>query len=196
MRPVTLLTERPRHSGDDGVMGRRLAVALLILAPAVARADEHAFLIADVAVTQQIASAPGLLAHLDDPDLLERRWPSIPADHAESEEDVITDHLSELGNTLGQGMTHLSDQMIGLRVDGRGQRARLRFGTGTGHYLAFKLDSDWYFSDGKARINAKVELGINGHDISVQLPAMEMEQTDYHGDGGVLLRLPLFERRW
>lgn len=177
-------------------MGRRLAVALLILAPAAARADEHTLLIADVAVTQQIAAAPGLLAHLDDPDLLERRWPSLPADHAESEEDVITDHLSELGNTLGKQMTKLSDQLIGIRVDGRAQRARLRVGTGTGHYLAFKLDSDWFFSNGKARINARVQLGLAGHEVALQLPAMEMEPTSYHGEDGVMLKLPLFERRW
>ncbi len=173
---------------------RTLAVALVVLAPAAAHADP--FLIADVTVTQQVASAPGLLAHLDDPDLLERRWPSLPADHAESEEDVITDHLSELGNTLGSKMTALSDQLIGLHVDGRGQRARLRFGTGTGHYLAFKLDSDWFFSDGKARINARVQLGLAGHEVALQLPAMEMEPTSYHGEDGVMLKLPLFERRW
>jgi hypothetical protein len=93
-------------------------------------------------------------------------------------------------------MTFLSDQMIGLNVDGRAQRARLRVGTGTGHYLAFKLDSDWYFADGKARINAHVQLGLAGHEVSVQLPAMEMEQTSYRGNDGVILNLPLLERRW
>jgi hypothetical protein len=175
---------------------RRFVVALVVVAPAVARADQHTLLVADVAVTQQIAAAPGLLAHLDDADLLERRWPTLPTDHAESEEDVITDHLSELGNTLAGKMTALSDQMIGLHVDGRGQRARLRLGTGTGHYLAFKLDSDWYFSDGKARINARVQLGLAGHEVALQLPAMEMEPTSYHGDDGVMLKLPLFERNW
>jgi hypothetical protein len=168
--------------------------ATLLTAPRV-RADSTPILLAD-ATTAKLAIAPGLLAHLDDPDLLERRWPSLPSDHAESEEDVITDHLSELGNQLGKRMTLLSDSMIGLHVDGRGQRAKLRFGTGTGHYLAFKLDSDWYFSDGKARISARVQLGLAGHELALQLPAMEMEPTSYHGEDGVMLKLPLFERRW
>jgi len=177
-------------------MGRGvLAVATLLAASPAARADEHTVLLADATVTQ-IAAAPGLLAHLDDPELLERRWPALPSVHAESEEDVITDHLSDLGNKLGNHMTLLSDQMFGLHVDGRGQRARLRLGTGTGHYLAFKLDSDWYFSDGKARINARVQLGVAGHELALQLPAMEMEPTSYHGEDGVMLKLPLFERRW
>lgn len=181
---VVILSTTGLAAADDHVThtARRLSVA------------DASLLLSDASTTT--AAAPSLLAAANDPDLLERRWPALPTDHAESEDDVMIDHLSELGNQLGKNMTFLSDQMIGLHVDGRAQRARLRVGTGTGHYLAFKLDSDWYFSDGKARINAHVELGLAGHELSVQLPAMEMEQTDYHGDGGVLLRLPLFERRW
>jgi hypothetical protein len=172
-------------------------LVVLIATTGLAAADEHAsLLLASAPAPAQHAAAPSLLAAANDPDLLERRWPALPADHAESEEDVMIDHLSELGNVVGKNMTFLSDQMIGLHVDGRAQRARLRVGTGNGHYLAFKLDSDWYFSDGKARINAHVQLGLAGHELNVQLPAMEMEQTSYHGDDGVLLRLPLFERRW
>ena len=155
---------------------------------------DASLLLSDSATTT--AAAPSLLAAVSDPVLLERRWPALPADHAESEEDVIVDHLSALGNQLGKHMTFLSDQMIGLNVDGRAQTARLRVGTGTGHYLAFKLDSNWFFSDGKARINARVHLGLGHHEVDVTLPAMEMEPTSYHGDDGVMLKLPLFERRW
>ena len=182
-RPETVLEAGAHHR-----------VTLLAASPS-AHSDDRTVLYADITATK-LAVAPGLLAHLDDPDLLERRWPTLPADHAESEEDVITDHLSELGNKLGKHMTLLSDQMFGLHVDGRGQRARLRLGTGTGHYLAFKLDSDWYFSDGKARISARVQLGLAGHELALQLPAMEMQPTSYHGEDGVMLELPLFERRW
>lgn len=196
MLSVTALTDRSVRTGDHRGMGRgALALATLLAASPAARADEHTVLRADSTVTK-LAAAPGLLAHLDERELLERRWPALPSDQAESEEDVITDHLSALGNALGKRMTLLSDQMFGLHVDGRAQRARLRLGTGTGHYLAFKLDSDWYFSDGKARISARVKLGLAGHELALQLPAMEMEPTSYHGEDGVMLNLPLFERRW
>jgi hypothetical protein len=175
-------------------------VLVVVLATAaLASADDHvtrtARPLTDVSLATRPA-APSLLTAANDPELLERRWPGLPTDPSESEEDVIVDHLSALGNQLGKHMTFLSDQMIGLHVDGRAQRARLRVGTGTGHYLAFKLDSDWYFADGKARINAKLQLGLAGHELSVQLPAMEMEQTNYHGNDGVILNLPLLERRW
>jgi hypothetical protein len=184
-------------------------LAVLVVTSGAAAADDHRpdslrlrpLSVADASLALSDAStttaaAPSLIASINDPELLERRWPALPTDHSESEGDVMIDHLSELGNQLGRNMTQLSDQLIGLKVDGRGQRARLRVGTGSGHFLAFKLDSDWYFSDGKARINAHLELGVAGHDISVQLPAMEMERTSYHGDDGVMVKLPLFERRW
>jgi len=75
------------------------------------------------------------------------------------------------------------------RVDANNRRHKERF-------LAFKIDSDWFFSDGKARINAHVQLRLASHQLDVQLPAMEMEPTSYHGEDGVMLKLPLFERRW
>jgi hypothetical protein len=174
-------------------MGRGgIVLATLVATAGVAHA-EPSLLVANATST---AAAPSLLTSVSDAQLLERRWPALPEDHRESEDDVMIDHLSALGNTIGQHMTLLSDQMIGLHVDGRGQRAKLRVGTGNGHYLAFKLDSDWFFSDGKARINARVELRLASHQLDLQLPAMEMEPTSYHGEDGVMLKLPLFERRW
>lgn len=196
MLTVTVLTDGPWRSGDHRRMrGGGTALVVLIATTGLAAADDHTSLLLADAPAQKTA-APSLLAAVTDPDLLERRWPTLPSDHAESEQDVIVDHLSALGNTFAQRMMLLSDHVIGLSVDGRGQRARLRVGAGNDHYLAFNIDSDWYFSDGKARINAHVQLGLAGHELNVQLPAMEMEQTSYHGDDGVLLRLPLFERRW
>jgi hypothetical protein len=174
-------------------MGRGGTVLVLVIATTAIAHAEPSVLVANATAT---ATAPSLLASVSDPELLERRWPALPSDHRESEDDVMIDHLSALGNTLGNHMTLLSDQMIGLHVDGRGQRAQLRVGTGNGHFLSFKLDSDWFFSDGKARINAHVQLRLASHQLDVQLPAMEMEPTSYHGDDGVMLKLPLFERRW
>jgi hypothetical protein len=174
-------------------MGRGGTVLVVVVATTAIAHGEPSLLVTNATAT---AAAPSLLTASSDPDLLERRWPALPSDHRESEEDVMIDHLSALGNTLGDHMTLLSDKVIGLHVDGRGQRARLRVGAGGSHFLAFNLDSDWYFSDGKARINAHVQLRLASHQLDVNLPAMEMEPTSYHGEDGVMLKLPLFERRW
>jgi hypothetical protein len=86
--------------------------------------------------------------------------------------------------------------MIGLRVDARGQRCRLRLGGGSSHYLTFRIDSDWLFSEGKARVNAKVELGLAGHVVDLKLPAMDLSQDSYHGVQLVQVNVPLLERRF
>ena len=127
---------------------------------------------------------------------LDRLWPTVPVDHAKPLEDVVVDNLSDLGNHFGDGLDQLSHDLIGLHVDGRGQRARLRLGTGTGHYLSFKLDSDWLFSDGKARINATVELGIGSHELELKLPPMDVSEDSYHGIQLVEVNIPLLERRF
>jgi hypothetical protein len=129
-------------------------------------------------------------------DELNKRWPSVPTDHSLKVEDVMVDNLSELGNVLGRHMDKLSHTLIGLEVDGRGQRARLRVGGGNSHYLSFRIDSDWLFSDGKARINAKVDLALAGHEFEFKLPAMDLSEDSYHGVQLVQVNVPLLERRF
>jgi hypothetical protein len=125
-----------------------------------------------------------------------KRWPSIPVDHSLSESDRMIDNLSEIGNRLGRHMDTLSHDLFTFKVDGRGQRARLRVGGGNAHYLEFRIDSDWLFSDGKARINAKVQLGIAGHEVDLKLPTMDLSQDSYHGEQLVQVNVPLLERRF
>lgn len=134
------------------------------------------------------------IAHADD--RLDKLWPSLPADHAKPLEDVVVDNLSDLGNHFGDRLDTLSHDLIGLRIDGRGQRAHLRLGTGTGHYLSFKLDSDWLFSDDKARVNATVELGIGTHELELKLPPMDLTEQSYHGVDLVEVNIPLLERHF
>jgi hypothetical protein len=129
-------------------------------------------------------------------DDLAKRWPSVPKDTLPPLEDVMIDNLSDIGNRFGDHLDELSHDLIGLHVDGRGQRARLRVGGGNPHYLTFKLDSDWLFSEGKARVNAHLELGLAGHVLDLKLPAMDLSQDNYHGVQLVQVNVPLLERRF
>lgn len=127
---------------------------------------------------------------------VDKRWPGLPEWRGLSLEDQITDHLTELGNLVGSHMDALSHDMIGLRVDGRTNRARLRLGGGNARYLTFQFDSDWLFAEGKARVNAHLELGLNGHMMGLQLPAMDVIPDSYHGQQLVQINVPLLERRF
>jgi hypothetical protein len=124
------------------------------------------------------------------------RWRDVPQGKRLKLSQQITDELTELGNLIGTSMNDLSDDVLGLKFDGRRRRAKLRLGTGEGEYLRFRLDSDWHFAQGKARIVAKVHLGIGSHQLDIELPDMEMAPANYRGERGVEIRIPFFERSW
>lgn len=142
------------------------------------------------------AVASGSTARADEAAPMEHMWPGLPAYHALSLEDQIADHLSQLGNLIGDHIDFLSHDMIGLHVDGRAQRARVRLGTGTGHYLTLRFDSDWHFAEGKARVNARVHLGLAGHVVDFKLPAMDVSTDSYHGESMVQVNVPLLEKHF
>src|SRR5437868_6869997 len=79
-------------------------------------------------------------AFSDDGASLEHRWPSVPDGHGLSLENQITDHLTELGNTLGHHLDLLSHDMFVLQVDGRRRRAHVRLGGGDSERLAVRVD--------------------------------------------------------
>jgi hypothetical protein len=169
--------------GDDIEVGRCGVVVVVVLAGSTP------------------AFADLLSKTLDTPDKpacepLENRWPELPADHNLSLEDQITDHLTELGNMLGNHMTVLSDNMMALHVDGRHNRARLRVGGGNPRYLDFKVDSDWLFADGKARVKARLELGLAGHEMELKLPDMDLSHDNYHGQDLVQVNVSVLERKF
>jgi len=127
---------------------------------------------------------------------LSDRWREVPPSQRLRLSQQITDELTELGNFIGTHVNVLSDDILMMKFDGRRKYARIRFGTGEGQYLRFKFDSDWYFAQGKARVHARVALGIGTHQFQLELPDVDMVPASYRGDRGVEIRLPLFERRW
>jgi hypothetical protein len=135
-------------------------------------------------------------ASADDEFLLSARWHEVPAGHALKLSQQITDQLTELGNFIGGHVNVLSDDVLGLRFDGRARRARFRLGTGAGQFLRFKLDTDWHFTAGKARIATRIDLGLGKHEWHLELPDVEMLPSSVYGDRGVEVRLPILEKRW
>lgn len=166
-----MLTERRHGLGDHGEVRRLGALALLVA----------------------MASPAGA----DDTSLYERLWPSVPRGRGLSLEQQITDHLTTMGNTLGYHLDQLSNDVLALTFDGRRRLAKIRFGTHGSEnerYLTFRVDSDVHFTDGMAKVTARLELGIAGHLVHVDLPDFEMVPAEYRGDRGVEIRLPLLKR--
>lgn len=130
----------------------------------------------------------------DDATLYDRLWPRAPQGTHLTLSQQITDQLTLLGNTLGYHLDVLSNEMLSLRFDGRRRRAFVRLGGGDAQYLTFRLASDVHFTDGLARVTTRLDLGLAGHRLSLELPDFEMTPTEFHGERGVVVRLPLFRR--
>lgn len=145
-----------------------------------------------------LSGTPAVADRSDDESsmLMSQRWHDVPMGNRLKLSQQITDQLTELGNFIGSHMNVLSDDVLGLRFDGRKRRARVRVGTGEGQYLRFKLDSAWHFSAGRARIQTRINLGLGTRELDLELPDMEMLPSNVYGERGVEVRLPLFERRW
>jgi len=147
-------------------------VVVLVVAPSV------------VAAEPQTMAGPELTA--------EQRWPRCPDGHALSLEDQITERFTQLGNLLGKHLDLLTNDMFQLKVDARQRHARIRIHGGDGQGMIVRLDSDIQLDDVRARISTRVDLGYQDHVLRFELPDVELAPTEYRGDYGVELRLPVF----
>jgi len=135
-------------------------------------------------------------ADATDSTLYDRLWPRIPDSQQTTMSQQIADSLTELGNQLGYHLDQLSYEMLALKFDGRRKKAYVRLGGGNEQYLNFKLASDVHFTEGVARITARVDLTFRGKNFKLTLPDVEMVPANYRGDRGVEFRVPIFRRRF
>lgn len=131
-----------------------------------------------------------------DSELYDRLWPRVPEGRHLKLSEQITDQLTELGNFMGQHMNVLSHDVLAMTFDGRRRRAFVRVGGGDARFLQFSFASDVRFYDGRAQINARIDLTIAGTKMQLELPEMEMVPASYRGERGVEVRLPLFKRNF
>lgn len=165
-----------------GGSARRVALGLLVGAAGTARAEES------------LSDAP---IRLSDAGLrLEDAWPAPPPSHRLALDQQLVDRVTELGNRAADRLDVLSHDTVGLRIDGRHQRAHLRLEAGAGHYLAFRMNEDIHLGHGTARIASVVDIDLHGHCVHLALPDVELAPTTYQSDRGVEVRVPLYERRW
>ena len=121
---------------------------------------------------------------------------SVPAWHGLTMDQRITDHLTDLGNAVGRHLDLLTDDLVRLRVDGRANRASLRVGGGDARYLSLHLATDWHFVGDVAEVYARLQIGVAGHKLDLALPEVELSSDSYRGQQGVVVDVPLLQRRF
>jgi hypothetical protein len=183
---VGSLTERSRGHGHD----RGVTIA-------IARSGCGAGIVLAAMWVGTAAADDRVMVSTDEHQVtLETRWPSVPLEHGLKLEDKMVDRLSEIGSRVGDHLDAMSHDCIGLSFDARRGHARLRFGGGDTHFLSLHIDSNWHFIDGKARVQARLQLGLAGHMLDLQLPDFDVRTDSYHGAQMVDVNVPLFERKF
>jgi hypothetical protein len=92
---------------------------------------------------------------------------------------------------LGTHLNRLSLETIAWEFDVRKRRARLGFDSGESDKLSLKLDSNIVFKRGYARVKARINLGIAGEKLHIELPEVDVVPRSYDGQRYVEIRLPL-----
>ena len=130
--------------------------------------------------------------------LYKAMWPDTPKRQRLSLSLQVTDELTELGNLLGHHVNTLTNETLTLGFDGRKRRANFRIGLAEGpdRLLTFKLVGDVHFTKGKARATIKLDVGIGDRVLHVELRDVEMTHTNYRGDRGVALVIPVIRREF
>lgn len=130
--------------------------------------------------------------------LYARLWPETPRSNRLSMSQQITDELTELGNMLGHHVNTLSNEALSLGFDGRKRRAKFRIGLADDpdRLLTFKLVGDVHFTQGRARATLKLDIGVGERVLHVELRDLEMTHTEYRGDRGIALVIPVVRREF
>lgn len=90
-------------------------------------------------------------------------------------------------------LDRLSHDMVVIRIDGEHQRAKLAVGAdlaGFGVHVA----SNVTVVDGTARLSPRLALAARGTSLNLKLPTVDVAATEYHGERGVEVRLPVLRR--
>jgi hypothetical protein len=105
----------------------------------------------------------------------------------------IADRLTWLGDQLDEHCGKLSFDRVAIRVDGRARRARIRLGKGGGGMLSMRIDGDIKFEHGLAHVDTKINLSINGYEMQLDLPKVDLVPSSYQGEKYLEVRIPLLQ---
>jgi hypothetical protein len=122
-----------------------------------------------------------------------------PRPDASSREDatfgkrVLENVVDATNGFFEHNIDRLSHDMVVIRVDAEHQRAKLAVGAGLAG-INLHIASNVTVVDGTARVSPRVALAVAGKSVDLKLPTVDVAATEYHGERGVELRLPLLRR--
>jgi hypothetical protein len=120
--------------------------------------------------------------------------PEMPGpDEGEFGKRVLSKVTDATNGFFEHHVDRLSHEMVVIRVDPQQQQAKVAVHAGL---LGFgvRVASNVTVVDGTARVTPRLALAVAGKSLDLKLPTVDVAATEYHGERGVELRLPLVRR--
>ena len=144
------------------------------------------------AVIALVLAAAPVSAHADDTGL--SPLPQLPSQEEPAfGKRVLAKVVDATNGFFEHHVDRLSHDMVVVRVDGEHQKAKLAVGAGLAGYRLL-VASDVTVVDGTARVTPRLALAVAGKSLDLRLPTVDVAATEYHGERGVEVRLPVLRR--
>lgn len=106
---------------------------------------------------------------------------------------AIEANLNQYSNEAAVRLSELTLGVFDMRFDLKSRRARLNFGGGDPETFRLHIDSDVLIGKGRARLQARLDLAIAGHQWVIEVPELDLDTENVLGQRAVMLSLPLVE---
>jgi hypothetical protein len=107
--------------------------------------------------------------------------------------DLLVERASDFSNEFGARVGEITGHVIDMRFDWRRLKAHVRLGGSASHFDCQGVVQE----GGTLRLNARIDLDLGGgHTVVVVFPTVDMAPQDLFGRQQVIVRLPIYERRF
>jgi hypothetical protein len=108
----------------------------------------------------------------------------------------VKGNLTLMTGQLGLHVSNLTADLVRFNFDFARKFGQFKVGGGASDSFLFRIDGDVEVHGSVARITSRLDLGIGGERLTIDLPDMDLATQTVAGERAVELRLPVFEGRF
>jgi hypothetical protein len=109
---------------------------------------------------------------------------------------TVLDNVTLLSDQAGLHLRNLTFDLVDFRFDARERQGRFRFGGGDSARLRLNIDGRYALQGDQARVVTRLELGLFGKSLQLELPEVDFAPTIWNGETGVAVTMPILHGRF